>query len=112
MNRDSGSATIYVLAVVALLAFASVPVAAIAIGFAAHRKASLAADLAALGGAQASLDDAGIACSTADRVATANGADLQGCVLSGYSLRVEVTVPTSLVLLPEIGASARAGVRP
>lgn len=112
MKRDSGSASVYVLGAVLLLAFMSVPVAVVASGFAVHRQAVLAADLAVLGGAQVSLDDEALACSTAANVATENGARLQSCALSEGALRVEVAVLTSLALLPEISATSRAGVRP
>lgn len=112
MKPDTGSSSLYVLGAVLLLAFMSVPVAAVAAGVAAHRKAVLAADLAALGGARESLDDEALACSTAARLADANGARLQGCELSGTALRVEVAVTTSLVLLPEVSATSRAGARP
>jgi secretion/DNA translocation related TadE-like protein len=112
VKRDSGSASVYVLGAVLLLAFMSVPVAVVASGFAAHRQAVVVADLAALGGAQVSLVDEALACSTAANVATENGARLQSCALSDGALRVEVAVSTSFALLPEISAASRAGVRP
>jgi secretion/DNA translocation related TadE-like protein len=112
MRDQSGSATIYAVGAVALLAAVSVPVGVVADGFAMHRRAVLAADLAALGGAQASLHDQTVACSTAASVASANGARLQSCALSRRGLSVQVTVATSLALLPEVSATSRAGVRP
>jgi secretion/DNA translocation related TadE-like protein len=112
VKQDAGSVSVYALSAALLLAFLSVPVAAVAIGFAAHRKAVLAADLAALGGARASLVDETLACATAARLADANGARLQSCELSGTALRIEVSVTTSLVLLPEARATSRAGARP
>ena len=112
MKQEGGSASVYALGAALLLAFLSVPVAAVAIGFAAHRKAVLAADLAALGGARVSLVDETLACTTAARLADANGARLQSCKLSGAALRIEVSVMTSLLLLPEARATSRAGVRP
>lgn len=112
MRHDTGSATVYTLGAVLLLTFLSVPVAVVASGFAAHRQAVLAADLAALGGAQESLDDEQVACSAAARVAAKNEGRLQSCSLDGGSLRVEVAVSTSLALLPEVIATSRAGIRP
>ena len=112
MRSESGSATVYVMGAVALLAAVSLPVVVVANGFAIHRRAVLAADLAALGGAQASLRNQTVACSTAASVAAANGARLQSCTLSGGGLTIEVKVATSLGLLPEVSATSRAGVRP
>lgn len=112
MKGDSGSASIYALAMAALLAMLSVPVAVIATGYAAHRQAVLVADLAALGGANASLHDELLACTTAARVATANDGRLQSCHLTGGALTVEVSVGPPLRLLPVITASSRAGVGP
>lgn len=111
MKRDSGSASVYVLGAAALVASLSLPAAVVASGFAAHRQAVLAADLAALGGAGESLYDEARACSAAARVAVANGAHLRTCVLSEGTLSVEVGVRTFLTLLPEVGAASRAGVR-
>ncbi|MCZ3389193.1 MAG: hypothetical protein LH645_08750 [Actinomycetia bacterium] len=112
MRDESGSATVYVLGAVALLAAVSFPVAVVANGFAVHRRAVLVADLAALGGAQASLQEQSVACLTAAQVAAANGANLQSCVLSGGALSVEVAIATSYALLPEVSAISRAGIRP
>jgi secretion/DNA translocation related TadE-like protein len=112
MGGESGSATVYAMAAMALLAAVSLPVAAVANGFAVHRRAVLAADLAALGGAQASLEYQSVACAAAAKVAAANGARLQACTLSAKALSVEVAMATSLALLPEVSATSRAGVRP
>ncbi len=111
MSDESGSATIYVLGAMTFLMVVALPVVVLGAGFAVHGDAVRAAQLAALGGANASLSDAGEACATAARVASANGADLHRCSLLSGSLRVEVTVSTSLPLLPRIGAVARAGLR-
>jgi secretion/DNA translocation related TadE-like protein len=112
MRDESGSATVYVISAVALLAAVSLPVAVVANGFAVHRRVVLAADLSALGGAQASLHDQSVACRVASQVAVLNGASLQSCTLSGSALTVEVKIATSLSFLPEVSATARAGVRP
>jgi len=112
MSDESGSASIYVLAAMALLIAVALPVAVVSAGFAAHRTAVRAADLAALGGANTSLHDASAACAAAARVAHVNGAELWECSLSSGSLRVTVTVSTALPLLPRVNAIARAGLRP
>ncbi len=112
MCGESGSATVYVMGAVALLAAVSLPVAVVANGFAAHRRAVLVADLAAIGGAEASLHDRSVACSAAAQVAEANGARIKSCVLSSGAVSVEVTVSTSYALLPAVSATARAGIRP
>lgn len=112
MSYDSGSASVYVIGAAALVTTLALPVAGLAVGFAAERDAVRAADLAALGGAQASLREEGLACATAARVALANGGRLRHCALVAGALEVEVTVRTSLALLPEMSAESRAGVRP
>jgi secretion/DNA translocation related TadE-like protein len=109
MSGDDGAASIYVLTAAVLLAAVSVPVAVVATAQAAHRQAVKAADLAALAGAQRSLYDVGAACSTAARVVTANGGQLNSCDLRDESLVVEVRVPLEWSFLPEVSASARAG---
>lgn len=111
MSDELGSASIYVLGAMALLIVVALPVVVVSAGFAAHRDAVRAADLAALGGATTSLYDASAACAAAARVAHANGAELHECSLFSGSLRVTVTVSTPLPLIPQVSAIARAGLR-
>ena len=109
--NDRGSASVLVVAVGALLGVVALAVGVVATGMAAHRQAVRAADLAALAGAQRSLTSQVAACSVASEVAEANGAELESCLVNRATVHVQVRVPT-VELLPVIGASARAGVRP
>ncbi len=111
MKDDGGSASVLVLGAAALMLTVSVPVVLTASLLSAHRQAVRAADLAALAGAQHSLQDAGTACAWAERVAEANGGRLRGCALAKGVLEVEVVVRSSIELLPETSARSRAGQR-
>ena len=110
MKGDGGSASVLVLTAAAFTLAVSVPVVVTASLLATHRQAVRAADLAALAGAQHSLRDAGGACGWAERVASANGAQLSECTLSTGALIVEVYVATGIAIAPQVTASARAGL--
>lgn len=110
MSRESGSASVYVMAAVALLTVIALPVLVVGLGLVAHRNAVRAADLAVLGGAQQSLSNSTVACATAAEVAKANGAEVQRCSLSSGALTVRVVVSTSLPLLSSVRATSRAGL--
>ena len=69
-----------------------------------------AADLAALGGAQQSLSETVVACSTAAQVAEVNGGEVRMCSLTSGELTVRVAVSTSLPFLPVVSATSRAGL--
>ena len=108
---DGGSATVLVLALVAVLAaVAALLVGAGALVVARHR-ADSAADLAALAAAARALDGAGAACRAADGVARATGAALVGCRLQGEDavVTVEVTPPGGLARVGRARSTARAG---
>jgi secretion/DNA translocation related TadE-like protein len=62
-----------------------------AVAVARHRAAS-AADLAALAGAHHALEGVGPACQVARRVAEAQGAHLDSCVLEGQQVLLAVSV--------------------
>ncbi len=110
MTGESGSASIYAMAAVALLTAIALPVVVVGLGLLAHHNAVRAADLAVLGGAQQSLSDVTVACTTAAEVAEANGAQLRRCSLSSGALTVQVVVTTSLPLLSSVSATSRAGL--
>ena len=106
--RDDGSATVLVVAMAGVLMFVMVGLSAVGGLVTAQRRAQSAADLAALAGA-ASIDlDA---CAEASRVAVANAAALDGCVVAGRDVRVTVSVggPHLVGRDPRITAEARAG---
>lgn len=111
MNREGGSASVLVLAAAAFVLVLSLPVVLVASLLASHRQAVRAADLAALAGAQRSLDDVSVACAWARRMASENGASLTRCALADSAVLVEVAVVTGIALAPTTSATARAGVR-
>jgi secretion/DNA translocation related TadE-like protein len=110
VKGDSGSASVLMLGAAALTLAVSVPVVLTASLLATHRQAVRAADLAALAGAQHSLQDAGVSCVWAQRVASANGAQLSSCALSAGALTVGVEVATGIGIAPWVTATARAGL--
>lgn len=110
MRDDGGSASVLVLGAAALMLALSAPVVVTASLLATHRQAVRAADLAALAGAQRSLQDAGVACAWAERVASANGARMSRCTLGAGALIVEVEVATGIAIASQVTATARAGL--
>lgn len=108
---DSGSATVVVLGLAAVLAVvASVAVAVAAVAVARHRAAS-AADLAALAAADRSLRGHAVACAAAARAATKGSAVLRRCSVDGDVVLVVAGVrpPGVLGRFGEVRAAARAG---
>lgn len=102
---DDGSATIWCLtaaALVLVITYAGLLLAAVA---QARQRAAAAADLAALAAASTSTGDP---CTVATRSATANGAQLVACTVSGSLSASDVRVRTSL---PLPGALAAFGAR-
>lgn len=109
MRRDRGSASILVMAAALAIVVLSVPVVLVASLLASHRQAVRAADLAAIAGAQQSLVDASDACGWAQRLAVENGARLLECRRGQGALLVVVARPSTVPLLPDVTATARAG---
>jgi len=116
-SAEAGSATVWVLALAAVLGLLAVAVGLIAGVSAARNRAAAAADLAALAAARRLQTDPGDACRSAAAVAVANGASLVAC-RSPDGVVVDVAVETGAALpgwLPRLGAarvSARAGPTP
>lgn len=113
-RSERGAATVFGLALLALLLVVAVACAVAVGALAGHRRAEAAADLAALAGAQAL--QAGVEpCGAATRVATDNGAALDSCTIDAPDVIVSlhVTLPgLSRVLggdAPGLPARARAG---
>ncbi|MDG4821574.1 flp pilus-assembly TadE/G-like family protein [Asanoa sp. WMMD1127] len=110
--RDSGAATVWVLAVG--LAFVLLGMACAAVGVAAvgRHRAQTAADFGALAGAARTLEGPAAACARAGEIAGANGGRVTSCVVHGFEIVVAVEV---IVRLPPGGvlraatARARAG---
>lgn len=119
MNRDRGSATLWVLACCALVCLIGSVSTARTLAVLARHRAGTAADLAALAAAgRIGVDGTG--CAAAGRTARAGGARLARCALhldadgrSG-SVTVVVELPAHLPLLGArtVTASARAGRLP
>jgi secretion/DNA translocation related TadE-like protein len=111
MARDQrGSATVLVLAMVGVLLLIGMALGVVVAMVRAHRLAQSAADLVALGGAQAAqrgLDP----CLEAAHLARANGARLSACSRRGSVVTVRVTVPGPhwLGQVADLRAEARAG---
>ncbi|WP_370117783.1 Rv3654c family TadE-like protein [Streptacidiphilus sp. MAP12-33] len=115
-NSDAGSATIWLLALLGLVAFAATAALAVAGAIAARHRAESAADLAALAAAGRLLLDPGQACAEAASIASAQGATLQACVIRADALEdsveVDVSVPSPGGLVPGLPPArgrARAG---
>lgn len=108
-RRDTGAATVVVVAMAGVLMFVMVGLAAVGGLVTAQRRAQAAADLAAL--AAAAAVEVG-ACAEALRIAAANGGALDRCEVEGTDVRVLVSVPGPEV--PgrgdlRVSAEARAG---
>ena len=88
---DRGVASVLVIACAAVLLVVGCGLTLVAATVVDHRRAQLAADLAALAGA-AELQRGGDGCGDADRVAAANGARLDDCRVDGRDVLVRVTV--------------------
>ena len=89
---DGGSGAIWVLCLVALLTAATTVVVAYGCAVAVRHRADAAADLAALAAAAESAAGPAAACGAAARIATANGAAVQTCLLVADVATVDVTV--------------------
>lgn len=115
---ENGAATVFGLALIALLGLVAAG-SGVAVGaLAGHRRAEAAADLAAVAGA-AALQVGEDGCAAAARTAGANGADLDGCTVHGADVVVTVRVRLAAlqhllggVALPTLPARARAGPGP
>ena len=89
---DTGSATVWVLVLAAVLVAAGIAVTLVLGVVIAHRRVVTAADLAALGAAGRLVESRGSACRAAADVAAANGAALVSCRIEGGSVVVSVRV--------------------
>ncbi|MEE4546703.1 Rv3654c family TadE-like protein [Streptomyces sp. V4-01] len=83
MRGDRGSATVWSLGLTAVLLAVFTAVLLMDQAVVARHRAGAAADLAALAAADHALDGEAAACRLAVRVASAQGATVLGCTLSG-----------------------------
>lgn len=110
-RSDGGSSSVWVLSFLLILA----TVAVVAVGgagmLAQHARIAGAADLAALAAADAVQHGAGTAdaCRTAARVAIRNGARLARCQVAAEIVDVSVDAAATVLGVPRVSASARAG---
>ncbi|MDZ5664082.1 Rv3654c family TadE-like protein [Nocardioides sp. S-58] len=109
-RHEAGGATVLVVAMAGVLMFVMVGLAAAGGLVVAQRRAQAAADLAALAGASVSP----VGCGEAARVAAANAAELDACVVAGTEVTVEVSVDGPAVpwRSVRVSAEARAGPGP
>ncbi|MBM6699200.1 flp pilus-assembly TadE/G-like family protein [Bifidobacterium pullorum subsp. saeculare] len=106
---DPGSGTV---AGAALVAMAGILLTAIAVAgslFVCGTRARSAADLAAVGAAEALSRGVGNPCAVAQTSATANGGRLERCAIEGMDVVVGVAMPTDVPFVPELLRMARAG---
>lgn len=111
MRGDRGSASLYVLALCAVLAAVTATGVLVSQAVLARHRAGSAAELAALAAADRALDGQGVACAAAGRVAAAAGGAVVACSLRDGIVDVATTMPLSGVLA-ELGPArgqARAG---
>ncbi len=110
MNRegpDRGAATVLVVGVIAVLLAVAAAVAPLVVVVMARQHAAVAAEAAALAGADTALGvAAGIPCATALRVARVDGVERATCRQDGTDVRVDTTVE---VLGFDVVGAARAG---
>lgn len=111
VSTQSGSITVVVSAVVVLLVVVASMGAGVVAVFAAQVRASQAADLAALAGAQRAWLDPSDACPAALMIVKEHSARALDCFTDALDVqvRVAVDVPSPLRLLGEVRAVARAG---
>lgn len=117
-SREAGAATVFGLALIAVLVLVAAGGGVAAAVLAGHRRAEAGADLAAVAGAtavQAGQDG----CAAAARIAAANGADLDGCTVDGVDVVVSVRVTMAALQrlvggagLPTLPGRARGGPDP
>lgn len=111
LAAERGSATLWVLALVAVVWTLSMAMFCVGQVLGARHRAAAAADLAALAGAEQALWGQERACGAAAEVATAQGARISGCAVSGLvaDVAVEVSLRGLLGHFPPAAARARAG---
>lgn len=106
---EDGVGTVLVLALVGVLVFLALVASGTTAIVVGHRRAQLAADLAALAGAAAAQDGRDPCAAAADQAAR-NGATGQECAVDGPVVRVVVRVVLPAALgHREVRARARAG---
>ena len=112
-SSERGSATVWVLALAAVLALVATAAVLGGVAAVARHRAAGAADLAALAAAGRLVLGDRTGCAVAAEVAARNGARLSGCRLAGDGVvEVEVRVPVRLGRLGVHTATGRARAGP
>lgn len=111
MNRDRGSMTVWVAAVLALIGLSVGVALAYGTAVIGRHRAETAADLAALAAAAHVPDGPTAACRTAATVATRNGSAVRTCRVAGTDVEVVVYRVVDLAGLGQhtVVVRARAG---
>lgn len=108
-GAEQGAATVVAVGLVGVLVLVTALCLAVVVLVLAHRKAQVAADLAALAGASA-LQSGADPCAAAERIAVRQDARLIRCVVEGADVVVAAGVRVDVALGgTELPARARAG---
>ena len=110
---ERGSATVWTVALSAVLAVVGAAVLLIGAAVVARHRAGSAADLAALAAAGRAVQGDADPCAAAHEVAAANGATVDSCAVSAAAVvELRVHVPVRLGPLGVVDAPARARAGP
>ena len=113
LRRERGSATVWVLALAAVLGLVATAAVLVGVAVVARHRAASAADLAALAAAGRAVSGDPSACAAAAEVARANAAELTGCSVGpGAIVEVEVSIAVRLGRLGVHTAVGRARAGP
>lgn len=114
LGSDTGNGTVYVVAMVGVLAVLAGGATLVAKAHVAQQRAAAAADLGALAGARALVDGTADPCTAAGQIVQRNGAQLAGCAIEGETVVITsaVTVRLGGLGLNDATARARAGPVP
>ncbi|TML25620.1 MAG: hypothetical protein E6G35_11950, partial [Actinobacteria bacterium] len=92
MNRDRGSASVWLLATGFVVVSVALGAVEVGVALGNRHQAQVAADLGALAGARYAVDGAGTACARAGEIVAANHARLVDCQLDDLDLTVSTQV--------------------
>lgn len=110
-GRERGSATVWVLACIAVLCVAASAALTLGAAVSMRHQAAGIADLAALAAAEQALGGAEVACGQAGRLVSHHRATLEACVLDGLVAQVQVAVPPRSAVQRRLSELAPARAR-
>lgn len=108
-GADSGSGSVLGIVLVSLVAVGLVLVAMVGNLLICRGRAQTAADAAALSAAMALYEGRDSPCARAESVAAANKGTLRTCTVEEEDVLVDVGVDTSVLIVPRVVQSSRAG---